>query len=150
MKLFSMAAKGFFDPVIHGENVPEDAIEISETDYQSLMVAQSEGMAIDWSGLEPVAVERPTIPKPARLIRDEALEALVHDFGDGRVIQVRPQDEPNFERAYRVFALTQAPTIDWVMADNVKHPVTEAELREAHDAGIVAGAAIWDAYNPGA
>lgn len=88
-------------------------------------------------------------PTPsARQVRDEALEAMVHDFGDGRVIQVRPKDEPNFERAYRIFTLTSAPTIDWVMQDDVKHPVTEAELRAAQDAGILAGAAIWAAYTP--
>lgn len=95
---------------------------------------------------EPILYAAP-VPSP-RQVRDEALAALVHDFGDGRVIQTRPKDEPNFERAYRIFALTQAPTIDWVMANNVKHPVTEAGLREAHDAGILAGAVIWDAYDP--
>lgn len=79
---------------------------------------------------------------------NDALNTLVYDFGDGRIIQVRPDDEPNFERAYKIFALTGLPSMAWVMADNVKHQVTEAELREAHNYGLLAGAALWDAYQP--
>ena len=101
--------------------------------------------AIESSGVEVIEYVPTVHPKQ---LRDAALNALTHDFGDGRVIQCRPQDEPNFERAYRLFALTGAPAIDWVMADDVKHPVTEAELRQAHDAGTMSGALIWDEYEP--
>ncbi len=124
--------------LVNGTNVP---IDINSIDYLKLLSEVESGEAVIEPYVEP--------SKTARQVRDEALVALVYDFGDGRVIQVRPKDEPNFERAYHVFTLTNAPTIGWVMADDVKHPVTEADLRKAHDAGILAGAAIWDAYDPG-
>ncbi len=80
-------------------------------------------------------------------VRDAALNSLTHDFGDGRVIQVRPKDRGNFADAYKLFALG-ATEINWLMLDNKKQSVTEADLREAENSGILQGAAIWDSYNP--
>ena len=39
--------------------------------------------------------------------------------------------------------------IGWVMADNVKHPVTLDELNTALRAGRLAGLEIWNSYDPG-
>lgn len=86
--------------------------------------------------------------KPARQARDEALAALVHDFGDGRVMQTRPKDEANIRNAIELMGANSIPTMGWVMADDVKHPVTAAELQEALTAGQLAAMAVWDAYNP--
>lgn len=86
----------------------------------------------------------------AKLERDSALQALTYDFGDGRVIQTRPQDEANMIRAIQVMEEEEGvESIGWVMADNVKHPVTLEELRAALRAGRLAGLAIWDDYDPG-
>lgn len=86
----------------------------------------------------------------AQLERDSALQALTYDFGDGRVIQTRPQDEANMIRAIQVMEEEEGvESIGWVMADNVKHPVTLEELRAALRAGRLAGLAIWDDYDPG-
>lgn len=117
-----------------GVDAPENAVEVPRAPSDARQ---------KWDGQKWL-----DIPVDGRLLRDQQLEALVHDFGDGRIIQVRPKDEPNFERAYKLFAMTDIATIDWVMVDNVKHPITEAELRTAHDVGVLAGAAIWDAYEP--
>ena len=83
-------------------------------------------------------------------IRDDALRNLTHDFGDGRVIQVRPADFANdelnirnaIERMNRI-GLTQQP---WVMVDNTSHMVTVAELETAITSGQDQGATIWQAY----
>lgn len=90
------------------------------------------------------------VPPSAKGIRDEALRTLTHDFGDGRVIQVRPADFANdelnirnaIERMQRL-GLTQQP---WVMVDNTSHMVTVAELETAIASGQDQGAAIWQTY----
>ena len=83
-------------------------------------------------------------------IRDDALRNLTHDFGDGRVIQVRPADFANdelnirnaIERMNRI-GLTQQL---WVMVDNTSHMVTVAELETAINSGQDQGAVIWQVY----
>lgn len=94
-------------------------------------------------------LNRPLPPTPKE-IRDDALRNLTHDFGDGRVIQVRPADFANdelnirnaIERMTRL-GLTQQP---WLMADNTAHMVTIPELEEATASGQDQGAAIWQTY----
>jgi hypothetical protein len=46
-RLYSSSGKGFFDPEIHGEKIPKDAVEIEDADYKALFEAQSEGKIID-------------------------------------------------------------------------------------------------------
>lgn len=72
--------------------------------------------------------------------RDAALDNLVHDFEDGRVIQVRPQDASNLQLG---IATGQN---EWVMVDDMPHPVTTAELQTGFDSGIAQGTVIWNDY----
>lgn len=60
---FSSSTNGFYVPEIHGENIPSDAVEITEQQHSALMAAQSEGKQIapDNDG-KPVAVEPIPIP----------------------------------------------------------------------------------------
>ena len=88
------------------------------------------------------------IPLSAKQIRDEALAALTHDFGDGRIIQTRPQDEQNVKTAVELMTSLSLPSIDWVMVDNVKHPVTVEELQAGLLAGQLAAMQIWADYEP--
>lgn len=53
----SKATKGFYDPGIHGLDMPPDAVEIPDEQYINLMQGQSSGLVIDWSGELPVCVE---------------------------------------------------------------------------------------------
>ena len=83
-------------------------------------------------------------------IRDDALRNITHDFGDGRVIQVRPADYANdelnirnaIERMQRL-NITEQP---WRMADNTTHLVSVHDLKAAIISGQDQGAAIWQAY----
>lgn len=86
----------------------------------------------------------------AKKKRDQDLDALVHDFGDGRVMQVRQRDESNIRNAIEVMEAQGIPFIGWVMVDNVKHPVTLGELKTALSAGQLAAMQIWDTYDPAA
>ena len=84
----------------------------------------------------------------AKAARDTALEALTHDYGDGRVMQIRPADAANIRGAIELLEQTKAKQIGWVMLDNIKHPVTLTELRAALKAGLRAAAKVWDDYEP--
>lgn len=81
----------------------------------------------------------------AKQARDEALDALEYDFGDGRIMQTRPKDEQNVKGAIELLTLSGEPSTMWLMKDDVKHLVTKAELEAALLAGRLAAKAIWDA-----
>lgn len=68
-------------------------------------------------------------PKPsAKQIHDDALNALVYDFKDGRIIQTRPQDERHICNAIEYMDRNNIASTHWLMADNKKHPITLDEL----------------------
>lgn len=71
--LFSKSTDGFYATEIHGDNIPSDAISITDEEYAALMQAQSEGKQIttDESG-RPIAIDP---PPPAPFTREE-IEAL--------------------------------------------------------------------------
>lgn len=84
----------------------------------------------------------------AKETRDAALQALEYDFGDGRIMQTRPQDEQNIRNAIEIMLAAPLTTIDWVMKDNTKQAVSVTDLQTALSAGQQAGLAIWNAYTP--
>lgn len=94
------------------------------------------------------------IPTPEEIIgklkiaRDEALNSLTHDFGDGRIMQTRPKDESNIRNAIEIMEANNIPSIGWSMLDDIKQDVTAAELKTALSAAQLAAMAIWVAYNP--
>lgn len=83
-------------------------------------------------------------------IRNDALRNLTHDFGDGRVIQVRPvgyaADETNIRNAIERMQRLNITEQPWRMADNATHLVSVADLEAAIVSGQDQGAAIWLAY----
>jgi hypothetical protein len=47
MKLyFSKTTGGFYDPSVHGDNIPADKVEIAEAYWQQLLDGQSQGQLI--------------------------------------------------------------------------------------------------------
>lgn len=73
--------------------------------------------------------------------RDNDLLTISHDFGDGRIIQVRPQDIANFQ-----LAIAMGNATEWIMEDNSIAVVTVAELQIAFDAGVARGEQIYREY----
>ena len=43
---YSATTNGFYDPAIHGDNIPGDAVEVSASDYVALMSGQQTGKVI--------------------------------------------------------------------------------------------------------
>lgn len=43
---YSASVNGFYDPTINGDDIPEDAVEISEETHASLLLGQSQGKVI--------------------------------------------------------------------------------------------------------
>lgn len=86
--------------------------------------------------------------------RDAALAALTHDFGDGRIIQVRPPgfsyDESNMRNAIERLG-RGAPTDKqkWLAADNSVIELTGAELRAALDSAQDQVSVIWSQFFSG-
>lgn len=81
-----------------------------------------------------------------RQVRDETLAALVHDFGDGRVIQCRPHpfsDESNMRNAIEQMGRLNQTERLWFGADNTAVTVTAADLQTAIESGQDQSAVVW-------
>ena len=87
------------------------------------------------------AYENEAARKALQRQRDEALKAMTHTFEDGRVVQVRPTDLPNFQTA-----LALGTDQRWVMADNTTRMTTAAELQAALESGVAQAQQIWADY----
>lgn len=77
----------------------------------------------------------------AKRKRDTALQAMTYTFGDGAVVQTRPQDMPSFQTAISV-GLDQK----WIMADNSVRLTTTTEMQAAVDSAVAQAQTIWGAY----
>ena len=54
---YSLSSKGFYDSGIHGNDIPNDSVEISTEYYNSLMEGQSSGRRISWDSSPPELVD---------------------------------------------------------------------------------------------
>jgi len=82
--------------------------------------------------------------KELKQVRDQALAALSHTLPNGDIVQVRPEDLPNFN-----MALAIGSAKDWVMSDNSVRSLTATEMQSAVADGIAQGEAIWQTYTDG-
>lgn len=128
----------------HSVIVTDEAeiVDIAATlniDSYSFMTEEEYELAPEYAAL---------VAPSAKQLRDQSLKELTHDLGNGRIIQVRPQDEQNVRNAIEIMATGNIPFIMWVMEDNQKYAVTKAELEEALAAGQLAALQIWEDYTP--
>ncbi len=70
---YSAITKGFYSTEIHGDNIPSDSVEISETEWESLIKSQESGKIIvpDENGY-PISVT----PEPVTLPEQTSEEKL--------------------------------------------------------------------------
>ena len=132
--------------------VVEDGFVINTVIVNELsggLVADPGGVGVNWVDNGNGTFSAPDQQPPtSKAVREIALNSMEYDFGDGRVIQTRPQDEINVRTAIEVMTANGIVSRDWVMKDNIKHPVTVAELETAMAAGQLAAVMIWDSYEP--
>lgn len=118
-----------FDDDADSSLIPDNLIEIDDVEFQQLVEDTNQSLVND-----------------PRRIRDEALAALVHDFGDGRVIQCRPHpfsDESNMRNAIEQMGRLNQTERLWFGADNTAVTVTAADLRTVIESGQDQSAVVW-------
>ena len=76
---YSAQTNGFYNAEIHGDAIPSDAVEITESEYDDLLAGQAQGHRItaDAQG-KPVLTDRgtqPTTPEQIATLRLAAYEA---------------------------------------------------------------------------
>jgi hypothetical protein len=81
MIYYAKSTGGFYSADIHGDNIPADAVEITDEQHAALLEAQSSGKAItaDTNG-SPIAVDPLTLLTPTELIA--ALKGSVQQWLD--------------------------------------------------------------------
>ena len=73
---YSASTGGFYTPEIHGENMPSDAVEITEQEWKDLLNGQSQGKVIKAVDGKPALVDAPPPPPPKVLTIEEKLKSV--------------------------------------------------------------------------
>ena len=83
---YSKSTGGFYDTAIHGDNIPGDAVEITEAEHAALIEGQNMGKRIvaDESGRS--ILQDPPPPTPEQIIAqyDAAVQQRLDDFAKTR------------------------------------------------------------------
>lgn len=112
--LYSKITGGFYLEAVHGTNIPTDVIEITQKDYDALILSQSEGNTIiaDAEG-KPIIqlVEAPTQPVITSVTMRQARLALLQ-AGLLSVVQAALQSIPDDMQR-------QSALIEWEFAATV-------------------------------
>lgn len=98
-----------------------------------------------WEVVQPEPYT-PSTEQVAEPQRNEALQQLVYDCGDGRLIQCRPHDEQNVRNAIERMQRLGLTEQVWRLADNSHQAVTLAELQAALAYGQDQAAIIWGEF----
>lgn len=98
---YSSEHNGFYDPEIHGENIPSGSVEITPEQHQELLEFQSLGMQIS-SNAEgfPIAIDRPALSE----------EELNVEFNADIIRQIETIEREKQPRAMRDFLLNEDKT----------------------------------------
>jgi hypothetical protein len=75
---YSKSTGGFYTPEIHGENIPSDAVEVTDEQYADLFEGQGQGKEIksDENGF-PILVEPPIPEPPTPPTKEELMAKLL-------------------------------------------------------------------------
>lgn len=147
---YAKSTGGFYDPAIHGDNIPLDAVEITASEYAALLDGQSIGKLIvaDADG-------RPTLSDPPALTLDEIkaeknveinaaraaanTSAFIHD---GKSFSCDALSRSDIDGVNGYVALYGAlpPSFPgaWKAADNSYYPIADVAAWKAFYASMVA------------
>ena len=75
---YSATTGGFYDTAIHGNNIPDDAVEITTTEHSALLEGQSQGKLIqaDENGY-PILADQ-LLPTPEQILVQQLAEAQAY------------------------------------------------------------------------
>lgn len=110
MPFFSPSTGGFYTKEIHGQNIPQDAVEVSARKHAKLMLAQSEGHEI--VATRSGVTSRPLMPsgelamtraihRTKRVARRKilAVASLERQSNDNATLALGTHGEPGFDAA---------------------------------------------------
>lgn len=146
--LYFNAETGCFHDPNFDHNIPSSAIEITKVKYEEMRQLQRNGKAFTTRAGEIIPIDRPPTTQSLERIRDNALNSLEYDFGDGRILITRPQDSISIRDAIDVMITHEIPVVNWPMKDNTKADVTLNELTTVLAAGQLAAFNILHNYKP--
>ena len=140
---YAQSTGGFYDTAIHGDNMPDDAVEISTEQHAALLQGQSEGkvIAADENGY-PILQDPPTpttdqMANTARAERDRRIESVrwrIERHNDELALGMEPTEplEPLLQYVQDLRGVPQQSgfpgDIDWPV-----NPLGAA-MKGAHDA----------------
>ena len=133
------------------QSVPEGAvyvevIEVPDAPRESWIIVDS---ALTFDAEVAASIVAKAALVVAKEARDSSIELLVHDFGDGRVMQVRLKDDQYIKGAIELMELSGKTSIDdWVMEDNKKYTVTVDELKAGRLTGLMGVQSAFATYEP--
>lgn len=141
--LYSKSTGGFYDIKIHGNNIPNDAVEIIDEDYTAIFSAQSTGKSIV-AGDDgyPIAIDQPplTVPeqKLAKLAEinvacENAIAAVRNGYPESEILSWTKQEieargwlaNNNINTPF-IDALAAARSVD--KADLVNRIITKVDI----------------------
>ena len=84
--LYSKQTGGFYNLAIHGDNIPADAVEITNEEHRELIEGQSQGKIISADKNGKPALKDPPPPTPEQIIAqyDAAVQQRLDDFAKTR------------------------------------------------------------------
>lgn len=146
---FSKSTSGFYIEAIHGDNIPDDAVEISNDEHAALLEGQSQGKRIvaGPDGHPELAEPPPPTPEQlrdaAKASRASAVAAIKVTTQAGHTFDGDEISQGRMARAILGLRGSDVATVTWVLADNTVIAATEAELTEALALAGAAQAAVW-------
>ncbi|WP_199103189.1 hypothetical protein [Aquitalea sp. ASV11] len=111
-KFASKSTCGFYTAEIHGSNMPDDVVEITDEQHAYLMDGQSSGKLIDWTGGMPVLVDsapRTAVERRAQRLSEVNAYAAIRL---GKLSAAYPEGEVQSwsQQTHEAEALTNDPT----------------------------------------
>ena len=129
--LYSPTAGGFYTREIHGDNIPDDAVEITETEHAALLEGQSQGklIAADANGRPilqdppPPTAEQIMARLEARVQRwlDDQAQALGYDDIKSAVTYADEPSAPKFQQEGQ--AMRQLRSMAWARCYEILNAV---------------------------
>lgn len=144
---YAKSTNGFYDEVIHGENIPADSVEITKQAYVAILAAQSSGQRIEAdSNGHPVAVVRTPNLADAKAEKLAALDAdrkrletlpITGNQGGKLFTISRPEKVNEFLMGGLQIALDPSPAASFTMLDDNGVSVTYTKVLMGQIIGFI-------------